>query len=162
MSRRIIVVIALVALLAFGTASAVPAQRVLVVEDTVTGETYLTTPVENGTTVALEYEHSVEKTRVYDGYTVRGDQLVMTRMEFESYGWGLPSGANVTRENGTLVYDPPGSYARITVAPGDVAGHTLHVGDGRYDLVAMTDDRSVDIRIERRSAIEVSMDALDS
>jgi len=162
MSRRIIVVIALVALLAFGTASAVPAQRVLVVEDTVTGETYLTTPVENGTTVALEYEHSVEKTRVYDGYTVRGDQLVMTRMEFESYGWGLPSGANVTRENGTLVYDPPGSYARITVAPGDVAGHTLYVGDGRYDLVAMTDDRSVDIRIERRSAIEVSMDALDS
>jgi len=34
--------------------------------------------------------HSVEKSRVYDEYTVRGDRLEMTRMEFESYGWGYP------------------------------------------------------------------------
>ena len=67
-----------VALLAVGSASVVPADRVLVVEDAETGERYITTPVSDGTTVALEYTHSVEKTRVYDEYTVRGDRLEMT------------------------------------------------------------------------------------
>ncbi|WP_254272691.1 DUF1850 domain-containing protein [Haloarcula marina] len=159
---RYAVALAVIAVLALGTASAVPTQRVLVVEDTETGETYLQTPVENGTTVALEYTHSVEKTRVYDGYTVRGDRLVMTRMEFESYGWGLPSGANVTRENGTLVYDPPGSYARVTVAPGSVAGHRLHVGTETYDLVALSDERAVDLHLARRPALATITDQLES
>ncbi|WP_135303576.1 DUF1850 domain-containing protein [Haloarcula amylovorans] len=161
MSRRFAVAAALLAILALGTASAVPAQRVLVVEDAQTGEAYLTTPVENGTTVALEYTHSVEKTRVYDGYTVDGDRLVMTRMEFESFGWGLPSGANVTRENGTFVYDPPGELTRLTVAPGHVAGHRLHVGNQTYDLVALTDERSVDIHVTRRSALAAAIHLLD-
>ncbi|GGO03415.1 DUF1850 domain-containing protein [Haloarcula pellucida] len=162
MTRRVAVALAFVALLALGTAAAVPTQRVLVVEDAENGEPYLTAPVENGTTVALEYTHSVEKTRVYDGYTVRGDRLVMTRMEFESYGWGLPSGANVTRENGTLVYDPPGAYTRFTVAPGAVAGHRLHVGDRTYDLVALSDERSVTLHLTRRSALAAATDSLDT
>ncbi|MBX0322407.1 DUF1850 domain-containing protein [Halomicroarcula sp. F13] len=162
MSRRVAVALVLAAVLAVGTVAAVPTQRTLVVEDAETGETYLTVPVENGTTVALEYTHSVEKTRVYDGYTVRGDRLVMTRMEFESYGWGLPSRANVTRENGTLVYDPPGVYTRLTVAPGSVAGHRLHVGDRTYDLVALTDERSVTLHLTRRSALATATDSLDT
>jgi len=89
-------VVAAGALAATGGGSAVAgvvadsADRTLVVADAETGERYLTTPVENGTTVALEYTHSVEKSRVYDEYTVRGDRLEMTRMEFESYGWGYP------------------------------------------------------------------------
>ncbi|MBX0296019.1 DUF1850 domain-containing protein [Haloarcula nitratireducens] len=161
MSRKFAVAAALLAVLALGTASAVPAQRVLVVEDAQTGETYLTAPVENGTTVALEYTHSVEKTRVYDGYTVDGDRLVMTRMEFESYGWGLPSGANVTRENGTFVYDPPGALTRLTVAPGSVADHRLHVGNRTYDLVALTDERSVDVHVTQRSGLAAAIHLLD-
>jgi len=139
-------------------AGAIDGGRTLVVEDTTTGEVYLQEPVDDGTTVALEYTHSVEKTRVYDEYTVRGDHLEMTRMEFESYGWGLPARANVTRENGTLVYDPPGNYTRITVAPGSVAGHRLHVGTKTYDLVALSDERAVDVHITRRSALATATD----
>ena len=150
------VVLALLAVTA--GAGAIDGERVLVVEDTTTGEVYLQEPVVDGTTVALEYTHSVEKTRVYDGYTVRGDHLEMTRMEFESYGWGLPAGADVTRENGTLVYDPPGNYTRITVAPGSVAGHRLHVGTKTYDLVALSDERAVDVHITRRSALATATD----
>jgi len=136
-----------------GGASVLPADRALVVEDAQSGERYLSVPVDEGTVVALEYTHSVERTRVYDEYTVRGTRLEMTRMEFESYGWGLPSGADVTSENGTFVYDPPGNYSSVSVAPGETAGHELVVGDRRYDLVERTDGRSVTLRVTRRSAI---------
>jgi len=126
------------------------AAYVLLVADTEAGTHYLTQPIANGTHVALEYMHSVEKTRVYEQYTVRGDRLVETRMEFESYGWGLPANANVTEENGTFVYDPPGALKRLTVAPGTIAGHRLHVGPATYDLVALTDGRPVDISLVRQ------------
>jgi len=162
MKKRYAAVLVLAVLVAaLGSAAAVPDGRVLVVEDAETGETYLEVPVQNGTVVALEYTHSVEKTRVYEAYTVRGDRLVMSHMEFESYGWGLPSRANVTRENGTFVYDPPGSYERLTVAPGRIAGHRLHVGDRTYDLVALSDTRSVTLSIQRRSALATTFDGVD-
>ena len=144
----VVVTASVLALLAAGAVAPVAAdqpQRVLVVADAETGEWYLSVPVEEGTEVGLEYTHSVEKSRVYDEYTVRGDRLDNTRMEFESYGWGLPSRVNVTEVNGTFVFDPPGSFERLTVAPGEVAGHTLVVGDRRYDLVGLTHERSVDL-----------------
>ncbi|AXG08576.1 DUF1850 domain-containing protein [Haloplanus rubicundus] len=162
MKRRYVAAVAFVVLVAaLGSAAAVPDRRVLVVSDAETGETYLETPVDNGTVVALEYTHSVEKTRVYEAYTIRGDRLEMTHMEFESYGWGLPSRANVTRKNGTFIYDPPGSYERLTVAPGRIAGHRLHVGDETHDLVALSNGRSVTLSIHRRSAFALPLHGVD-
>ena len=147
------VAVALVVVLA-GVAAAVPADTVLVVEDLHTGEQYISHPVENGSVVGLEYMHSVEKSRVYDEYRVDGQTLVNTRMEFESYGWGLPSGADVTTVDGTLVYDPPEPIVELetlSVSPGRIANHTLIVDDTRYDLVARTDARDVRLSIERRT-----------
>lgn len=159
MKRRYVAAVTFVVLVAaLGSTAAAPGEKVLVVSDATTGETHLETPVENGTIVALEYTHSVEKTRVYEAYTIRGDRLEMTHMEFESYGWGLPSRANVTRKNGTFIYDPPGSYERLTVAPGEIAGHRLHVGDETYDLVALSDGRSVTLSIHHRSALATLLD----
>lgn len=160
MARHRAAALAAVALVALAVAPAVPTGRTLVVADTETGETYLHTPVENGTTVTLAYTHSVEKTPVRDVYVVDGDRLVATRMTFESYGWGLPSRANVSRQDGHFVYDPPGAHRRLTVAPGDVAGHRLRVGNRSYDLVGLTDERSVDIHITRRSAVAAAADSL--
>lgn len=153
---RLVGSVAVALLLLVGATVALPADRTLVVERTDTGETILSQPVENGTTVALEYTHSVEKSRVYDGYTVRGEKLVMTRMEFESYGWGLPAGANVTREDGHLVYDPEGSMRELYVSPGRIAGHRLHVGDRTYDLVNRSNGESVRISVERRSPLGIA------
>ena len=153
MRRKHVAIAFAVGILVLASAAVIPGSKVLVVEDARTGDQYMELSVDDGTTVALEYMHSVEKTRVYDEYTVRGDELEMTRMEFESYGWGLPSRANVTNENGTFVYDPPGSLSRFTVSPGRVAGHKLHVGTETYDLVARTDARSVDIYLTRRSVL---------
>jgi hypothetical protein len=151
---RTVVAVALVLATLAGSGVALSPDRVLVVEGVEGGETVISQPVENGTTVALEYTHSVEKSRVYDGYTVRGEKLEMTRMEFESYGWGLPADANVTRQNGTLVYDPPGSFTELYVSPGEIAGHELHVGDRTYDLVDRADGQSVRIHVEDRSPLD--------
>lgn len=152
------IVVVLVASLAVVGAAATPAGRVVVVEDAASGEHLIETPVENGTVVALEYTHSVEKTRVLDAFAVRGDELVMTRMEFESYGWGLPAGADVTRENGTFSFDPDYASEEMVVKPGRTAGHQLHVGSQTYDLVERSDARAVRISIERRSVLEATLD----
>lgn len=144
-----------------GVAAAVPGGQALVVEDAETGETLLTEPVDNGTVVALEYNHSVEKSRVLDAYAVRGDELVMTRMEFETFGWGLPARANVSTENGTFIFDPEGSYAELYVTPGTTAEHKLHVGEATYDLVALAGgENSVRLHIVQRSALSTGLDTL--
>jgi len=172
--RTLAFVLGVVVLVAAVTSAAAftPADRVLIVADAGTGEHLLAVPVENGSVVALEYTHSVEKTRVLDVYTVRGDRLVMTRMEFESYGWGLPTRAAVATENGTFAFDPayathelvvkPGRIAghELVVKPGRIAGHELHVENRTDDLVALSDARAVRLSIEHRSVLARAIDVL--
>lgn len=126
------------------------AERALVVSDADSGRTLLSVPVENGTVVALNYTHSVERTPVSDVYVVAGDHLLMTRMEFDSYGWGLPANENVTRANGSYAFDPAWEGEELYVKPGRVAGHTLRIGERSYDLVALSDARSVRLHVAVR------------
>lgn len=141
-------------------AAATPAGSALVVEDENTGERLLVTPVSEGTPVVLEYTHSVEKTPIQDVYVVHNGTLEMTRMKFRSYGWGLPTNANVTRENGSFTFDPTGSYEELFVKPGRVANHRLHVDDRTYDLVALSDAQGVRIYITERSVLTSALDVL--
>lgn len=147
------VLVAIVLFAAIGLVGATAGGQTLVVERVDTGETIIEAPVSNGSIVGLEYTHSVEKTRVYDGYTVVDSTLENTRMEFESYGWGLPAGANVTLENGTFVFDPDRAYEQIRVKPGTVANHTLIVDGERYDLVERSDANSVIIRVSSHTPL---------
>ncbi|KAB1192925.1 DUF1850 domain-containing protein [Haloferax sp. MBLA0076] len=154
---RFLVAVAVLAL-AVGGSAAVPGGQALVVEDAETGETLLTAPVQEDTTVSVEYMHSVEKTRVLDEYTVRRNgELEMTRMEFESYGWGLPAYADVHKENGSYVFDPEGSWEEVYIKPGHVAGHKLHVGDETYDLVELSDARSVRLHVTNQSVLDAAL-----
>ncbi|WP_117593887.1 DUF1850 domain-containing protein [Haloprofundus halophilus] len=147
--------LAVLALVLAGGAVATQPDRAVVVEDADTGERLLTAPVENDTTVTLAYNHSVEGSPVRDVYAVRGDELVMTRMEFASYGWGFPAQANVTRENGTFVHRPDDvRLTELYVSPGDVAGHRLRVGDETYDLVSRSNGDTVRIHVEHRSILQ--------
>lgn len=151
MLRRLAVLLAVVVCLA-GVAVWSPGGQLLVVADAETGERLLTVPVESGTTVTLAYTHSVEQTPVEDRYVVDGERLDNTLMRFQSYGWGLPAGADVTERDGWFVFDPDRSYGSLVVQPGRVAGHELRVDGERYDLVALSDARAVRLSVERRSA----------
>jgi hypothetical protein len=156
--RRLVALLVLALVCTASLAAAVPAQRVLVVEDAETGEQLIVTPVSENTTVNLSYTHSVEKTPVYDIYQVRGDRLVNTEMRFQSYGWGLPSREDVHQENGFFVFNPTNrSYDELYVKPGRIASHRLTVGEQTYDLVALSDARSVRITIEHRSALAAAL-----
>jgi len=157
LGAALLAVAIVLAVAGIGVAATVPTESVLVVEDIDTGEHYITQPVENGSTIGLEYMHSVEKSRVYDEYRVSGQTLVNTRMEFESYGWGLPARVNVTNVNGTLVYEPEEPITELqtlSVSPGRIANHTLIVDDERYDLVAETNANDVRLHIERRPLMD--------
>jgi hypothetical protein len=127
-----------------------PTEPVLVVtaDD---GSELLATPVDEGTEVTVAYTHSVEKTPVRDVYEVRNGTLVMTRMEFRSYGAGLPSTVPVTEIGDEYVYYPPErSYDPLRVTTGYVAEHDLIVGDERYDIAERADGGTVEIRVEPR------------
>jgi len=149
------VALVVVALVVGGLAVTAPVDRALVVSDADTGELLLTVPVEDGTTVDVEYTHSVEKTPVRDSYEVRGAELDNVRMEFSSYGAGLPANQEITRENGSFVFDPDRTYERLVVNPGSVAGHDLVVDGDRHDLVALADGEAVVLTVERRTVAEL-------
>jgi hypothetical protein len=154
---RVITGLLIIALVASAVGTSIAPGFVLIIEDIETEETYIRQPVANGTTVGIEYTHSVEKTRVYDEYRVSGQQLINTRMEFESYGWGLPATVNVTNRNGTFVYDPSDpimTMSELFLSPGRIANHTLIVNNERYNLVMQTNANDVRIHIERQSPME--------
>jgi hypothetical protein len=157
----LIVVLALGAAVT-AVAAATPAGSALVVADASSGEQLLANPISDGTPVVLTYSHSVEKTPVHDVYAVRNDSLVMTRMEFQSYGWGLPARANISRENGSFSFDPQGRYEELYVKPGRTADHRLRVGNRSYDLVALSDAEGVRLHITERSVLRTTLDTLDS
>ena len=144
----------IVAAVGLAATSGAAEEQVLVVEDD-TGETLLSVVVEENTTVTLAYTHSVEKTPVRDVYAVRDGGLVMTRMEFRSFGAGLPSTVDVERgDDGSFVYRPPNRRTEeLVVATSPIADHDLVVDGRRYDLVALAEGGSVRLRVTTRLRI---------
>ena len=149
---RLLLALALVLVVSLGAAASVSTnERVLVVASD-GGKVLLTEPVTDGTTVRLEYTHSVEKTPVADVYVVDGTTLRMTHMEFDSYGAGLPANAPVERaaDGRGYVYELNRTYDRLEVSPGERAGHRLVVDDARYDLVERSEGEGVSIYVTER------------
>ena len=133
-----------------GAADSVAGEQTLVVTDE-NGTELLTVPVDDETEIVIEYTHSVEKTLVRDVYVPSEDGLVMTRMEFSSFGAGLPSEVEVTVVDGRYVYHPPQEeYPVLHLKTGDVADHDLTVGDERYDIAAISGNGAVELTVERR------------
>ena len=152
MDRRLAVA-AVALLMSVGIVSAAPTGTVLQVADAETGETLVTVPVEEGTTVKLAYTHSVEGSLVEEVYAVSGKKLEETQMRFRSYGWGLPSREEVELVDGWFVFDPDRAFDGIVVSTGPIADHELHVRGEQYDLYELADGRSVRLSVERRSLL---------
>ena len=138
-------------LISFTFVSPTATTQTLVVADA-DGSELVTAPVSAETEIVLEYTHSVERTLVRDVYVAtENGTLVMTRMEFSSFGAGLPAQADVTREGGRYVYEPPSTeYETLRVQTGYVADHDLIVGGERYDVASLSDGGPVELTIEDR------------
>ncbi|MBP1921207.1 hypothetical protein J2751_000190 [Halorubrum alkaliphilum] len=134
------------------TASIEPEPAIVVTDDR--GEEIVVSPVGEETEIVLEYTHSVEKTLVRDVYVAVDGQLVSVRMEFSSFGAGLPSQATVTQRDGRYVYEPPRvEYEALRVKTGVIADHDLIVGGNRYDIAALADGGAVEITVQQRRRI---------
>jgi len=98
------------------------------------------TPFEEGETFSISYIHSLHQSPVTEIYEVRGGQIVLVALEFETFGAGLPealeSGQTRTRlETGGLRID---GFNRLIpdlrVLIGHTAEHTLHIKDKSISL----------------------------
>lgn len=134
------------------TASFDPEPTVVVTDER--GEELVVSPVADGVEITLEYTHSVEQTLVRDVYAVDDDRLVSVRMEFSSFGAGLPAQAEVTQRDGRYVYQPPRvEYETLRVKTGAIADHDLIVDETRYDIAALSDGGAVEITVQQRRRI---------
>jgi len=137
--------------LLFGGGTDPGTEPTVVVTDS-NGEELVAAPVGGDEEVVLEYTHSVERTLVRDVYVHEDGRLVMVRMEFSSFGAGLPSEADVVVRDGRYVYHPPRTeYETLRVMTGSIADHDLIVGDDRYDIAALSNGGAVELTIETRS-----------
>ena len=151
MNRRSWLAVGLVGLCCLAALAAVAGTTPTLVVMSSADEELLSTPVAEGSDVTVEYTHSVEKTLVRDIYTVDDGELVMTRMEFSSFGAGLPAQADVRVENGQYVYEPPTHrYETLRITTGFVADHDLVVDGQRYDIAALAEGGTVELRIQER------------
>jgi len=149
-------VIAALAVVPLGTAAGAfvrSSERHLVATGAASGDRLFEHPVDDGDTIVLAYTHSVEKTPVRDVYEVDDDALRMVRMEFSSFGAGLPTDDVERTDDGYVVFRDD-RYERLSVAPREIAGHELLIGEDSYDLVALADDRvTLGIAFDRRFSI---------
>lgn len=149
--RHLVAAFATVALGATASALVSSQDKTLIVADADSGERLLEIPVEDGDTVVLSYTHSVEKTPVRDVYVIEGAGIRMDRMEFSSFGAGLPTD-DVERTADGYVVERDDQYEQLSVAPSEIAGHELVVEETRYDLVDAADG-SVFITVSKESSI---------
>jgi hypothetical protein len=138
---------------AFGTTD------VVLAVETESGETVVSEPVDEESEIRIEYIHSVEKTPVIQHYTIEDTTLVLSHSEFRSYGAGLPSTAEVEHtDDGAFLRQIDEPRERITLRPGETAGHILVVDDEEFDLVSLAEEGSVEIETTERTGIEMLRD----
>lgn len=130
------------------TAAAAVADRTLVVADADSRERLFEIPVDQGQEVTLAYTHSVEKTPIEDVYVVDGSRLRADRSVFHSFGAGLPT-TDIERTAEGYVVEGSTIHDELRVAPGEIAGHELIVGERRYPLAEVADGRVVLFLTER-------------
>lgn len=147
-TRRALLVSAAALSGATAVTAASVADRTLVVADADSRERLFEIPVDQGQEVTLAYTHSVEKTPIEDVYVVDGSRLRADRSVFHSFGAGLPT-TDIERTAEGYVVEGSTIHDELRVAPGEIAGHELIVGERRYPLAEVADGRVVLFLTER-------------
>ena len=133
----------------FATVLAAPTPT-LVIAETDSGAVLYSSSVTEGSTLELNYTHSVERSPVSERYLVTDGQLRQTKIIFESYGWGLPTDATVERVGGQFHAPMDRSYDELMITPGPIADQHLSVGGRQISLYELAGRSSVRVSVEYR------------
>ena len=99
------------------------------------GDTLYSTPVKDGTTFAIRYQHSVALSPVIDYFVIRDNEIWLDKTVYQDFGAGLPHepghGQKLSQNNGQL--ELSGFNRRLgsfQLRVGRVANHVLMLAQG--------------------------------
>jgi Uncharacterized conserved protein len=139
----------LLVLLAVGAATILAAPTpTVVIADTETETVLYSTSVTEGSTLVLNYTHSVERSPVSERYRITDGQLQQTKIVFESYGWGLPTDATVERVEGQFHAPMDRRYDELMITPGPIADQHLSIEETQISLYELAGRSSIRVSVE--------------
>jgi len=109
------------------------------------GSVLFSHPINEGELISVGYIHSVNRTPVSEIFTVVQGQLVLTALEFKSFGAGMPTELEPGQRllhlpDGVMRIEPfdrPVNDFRILIS--EKAMHTLRIGELQISLCALTE-----------------------
>jgi len=114
--------------------------------------------MEEGEEFVLSFIHSVNKRPVFDTLRVEGNQLLIVKSRFDSFGAGMPEGSQV-REDGWLEWIVNRPVPEVTLFVGWVANHCLHLRGQEFPLTDwVAPGTLISLRIQRASHFELWKD----
>ena len=122
-----------------------PGSRFLVLTNARNGAVLLKHPIYEYDIFAISYVHSVNKSTVVELFQIRQDQIILTALEFETFGAGMPT----ELEPGQVMIHLPEGRMRIEgfnrhisnlqILIGYDTYHTLHLGEQSIPLNTLAD-----------------------
>jgi hypothetical protein len=109
-----------------------PSRGALEVVLTKTGQEMLCAEMDEGEEVVLSFTHSANRRPVFDTLRVDGNQLVIVKSRFDSFGAGMPEtstseGTLHLSSDGWLEWTVNRPVPEVSLFVGRVANHVLHV-----------------------------------
>lgn len=112
----------------------------LVLSDNESGQVYASYPIENGTSFAVEFIHSVNKSPVRDVYEIQDGEIWNTQCIYYGFGAGveeiLGEGESLSYgENGEMIVSGIHTkMSKMVIAVGTISDHTLYLGEETFSL----------------------------
>lgn len=133
--------------------------QVLYARDMWTKDTLKTWLLPRDKTFSIMYTHSVERTPVWETYSVNEDEIILIETIFQSYGAGLPATSPYDFdivENGFRLYNINQVMPNLIYRTGAVrANHELLIGDKSYPFLKFSKPTE-GVKFETRSMTFIS------
>ncbi|MBR7080662.1 MAG: DUF1850 domain-containing protein [Treponema sp.] len=117
----------------------------------------------------IAYTHSVNKGRVHDCFSVQGDELVVEKSRFVSYGAGIPEVQDAPDAVFTVLDDgyqiswQDRRMKSFDMAVGLVANHSIIIGGREIPMQELFPPQTgIRFKVERVPVLRYCLDKLDS
>lgn len=133
--------------------------QVLFARDMWTEDRLETWLVPKDTTFSIKYTHSVERTPVWETYSLNKDEIILQETIFQSYGAGLPATSPYDFDivdNGFRLYNIDQKMTNLIYRTGAVrANHELLIGDKSYPFLDFSEPTQ-GVKFETRNMTLIS------